>query len=79
MMHAVGVWPGLARLPEAAQQVQREDGLPAGMGAPAIRALLGAGCEREVAGLHGVGPKALEVLRSALEARGLSFSRTSQG
>lgn len=74
---------------KSAPRVQPEDGLPAGMGAPATRALLGAGCERleqvaalteaEVAGLHGVGPKALGVLRSALEARGLSFSRTSRG
>lgn len=73
---------------KAASRVQQEDGLPAGMGAPATRALLGAGCERleqvaalteaEIAGLHGVGPKALGVLRSALEARGLSFSRTAR-
>jgi DNA integrity scanning protein DisA with diadenylate cyclase activity len=52
--------------------------------APARRALLGAGytrlehltevSESEVMRLHGMGPKAMRVLRDALHERGLSFS-----
>ncbi len=58
--------------------------LPA-IGAPARRALHAAGITRldqltaltaaEVAALHGVGPKAVDVLRAALGDRGLSFRR----
>ncbi|WP_205684137.1 hypothetical protein [Deinococcus sp. LM3] len=54
------------------------------MGAPARRALATAGIttladlaprtEKEVAGLHGLGPKALGLLREALRERGLAFS-----
>ncbi len=57
-------------------------GLPTGIGAPATRALMEAGCTRigqldrvprtELAALHGVGPKALRILTEELEARGLS-------
>ena len=53
------------------------------LAAPARRALIGAGYTRlehltrveesEVMKLHGMGPNAMEVLRSALEERGLSF------
>jgi hypothetical protein len=53
------------------------------LGAPARRALVGAGftrlgqltkvTESEVMKLHGMGPNAMEVLRSALKERGLSF------
>jgi len=56
------------------------DGLPA----PARRALATAGYttleqlaevrERDVAGLHGMGPNALEKLRRALAEHGLSFA-----
>jgi hypothetical protein len=66
------------------QSEQQETGLPSGLGKPAQRALAGAGyvrleqftqvSEAEVLELHGMGPKALGVLRSALEARGLSFA-----
>ncbi|MGW0119964.1 DNA-binding protein [Streptomyces sp. NPDC003327] len=55
--------------------------LPRGIGAPATRALVAAGYTRldqladvpaeELAALHGVGPKALRVLREALAERGL--------
>jgi hypothetical protein len=55
------------------------------LGAPARRALEGAGfrtleqlsrvSEREVAGLHGIGPSALKVLRAALAEKGLGFAR----
>lgn len=61
--------------------------LPAGIGAPARRALAAAGIvrlaqladvsEREVAALHGVGPKALRVLRAALEEAGWGFASSS--
>lgn len=50
---------------------------------PAQRALLGAGIgsldalsnmtQAEVAGLHGMGPSALLVLKAAMAARGLAF------
>jgi hypothetical protein len=53
------------------------------LAAPARRALLGAGYTRiehltevresEVMRLHGMGPKAMRVLRDALQERGLSF------
>ena len=54
------------------------------LGAPARRALATAGCttleqlaevrERDIAGLHGIGPNALEKLRRALAEHGLSFA-----
>ena len=62
---------------------------PAGLAKPAQRALAGAGYvrleqlttvdEAELLKLHGMGPKALELLRHALEASGLSFAGTSSG
>lgn len=58
--------------------------LLAGMGQPALRALNAAGYTRldqltkikaaDLLKLHGVGPKALGVIRKALDARGLSFA-----
>ena len=63
---------------------QQESDLPKELAAPARRALAQAGCSRleqltrlseaEVTQLHGIGPKALEQLRRALAAQGLSFS-----
>jgi len=60
-----------------------ETGFPKGIGAPATRALTGAGYTdlRQLAGvpvaelkrLHGMGPKALRVLQEALEEQGLSL------
>lgn len=60
-----------------------ENDFPAGLGQPALRALSAAGytrldqftgvTEAEVLALHGVGPKATDLIRSALAARGLSF------
>jgi hypothetical protein len=59
--------------------------LPAGLSQPALRALQGAGVTRleqlrrkteaEVAALHGMGPKGLDLLRAALRARGWQFKR----
>jgi hypothetical protein len=58
-------------------------GLPAGLGAPATRALVAVGYtdlsrlagvpETELSQLHGMGPKALSRLRAALEEAGLSL------
>ena len=60
-----------------------ESDLPNGLSKPAQRALAAAGYRRleqlaklseaELLQLHGVGPKALDVLRPALRAKGLSF------
>lgn len=57
---------------------------PARLAKPALRALNQAGIvrleqlteksEAELKKLHGMGPKAIEQLRVALEARGLAFS-----
>lgn len=58
--------------------------LPAGIGQPATRALTAAGYthldqlnnvrEADLLKLHGMGPKALGIIRSALHAKGLSFA-----
>ncbi len=63
--------------------------LPTNIGRPAIRALQAAGykslnqltstSEAELLKLHGVGPKALRLLKEALEAEGLSFAANSNG
>jgi hypothetical protein len=60
-------------------------GFPKGLSQPALRALLEAGIisldqlttipEADLLKLHGMGPKAIVLLRSALEARGQSFAR----
>lgn len=57
--------------------------LPPGIGKPALRALHAAGIETlaqvamrsesELAALHGVGPKALRVLKATLAERGASL------
>jgi DNA-directed RNA polymerase alpha subunit len=59
------------------------------IGAPATRALEAAGytnlkqltkvTEVELAQLHGMGPKALGILREALKAQGLSFKQDKTG
>jgi hypothetical protein len=61
-----------------------DDELPAGIGRPATGALREAGItrlsdlprhrERELLALHGVGPKAVRLLREALAERGLGFA-----
>jgi len=66
---------------------QTESELPPKLAAPARRALAGAGIvrleqlvkfsEAEIAGLHGMGPKALALLRRALRAKGLSFKASA--
>ncbi len=62
----------------------RDSDLPAGLSNPAQRALASAGIthleqltefsEVQIKQLHGIGPKALSQLRSALQAKGLSFA-----
>ena len=74
--------PATARAATPKQVAGREE-LPAGLGKPATRALAGAGVttlaraarhtEQELAALHGVGPKAIGILRSALQASGRNF------
>ena len=59
------------------------ENFPKGLARPALRALHAAGftdlrqlvtaTEQEIAALHGMGPKALALLRDALEARSLHF------
>ena len=63
---------------------QQESDFPAGLSAPALRALAGAGytrleqlsrvSEAEIKRLHGMGPKGIKLLLQALEARGMSFA-----
>ena len=66
-----------------------QNDFPAGVSQPALRALHGAGIQRleqlaafseaELLKLHGMGPKALGLLRQALEARGLQFAASPTG
>ena len=63
---------------------QQESDLPTELSNPARRALVGAGyvrleqftrlSEAEVLRLHGMGPKGGEMIRRALDAKGLSFA-----
>lgn len=64
--------------------VHGEGDIPANLGAPASRALAGAGyttliqvasaTERELLSLHGMGPKAIRLLRAALAERDLTLA-----
>jgi len=64
--------------------VNQESDFPLGLGQPPRRALAGLGyfrleqltqvSETELKKLHGMGPKALDQLRRALERKGLSFA-----
>ncbi|MFD6439703.1 DNA-binding protein [Peribacillus sp. NPDC060186] len=64
-----------------------ESDLPTGLAKPVQRALAGAGylqleqftklSEVEVLQLHGMGPKAMELIRRALAEKGLSFAKGS--
>jgi hypothetical protein len=69
----------------------QQSDFPAGLSAPARRALDGAGyvrlehltrvSEAELKKLHGMGPKAINLLRTALEDNDLSFAdgKSKQG
>ena len=64
----------------------KDGGLPRAIGAPATRALNGAGftelkqlttaTEAELMALHGFGPKALGILQAALKEQGLAFAKS---
>ena len=66
------------------RNAQSESDLPAKLSQPAQRALAGAGIknlkqltkfsEAEIKQLHGIGPNAINQLRSTLAAKGLSFA-----
>ena len=68
---------------------EANNGFQSGIAKPALRALNAAGysnleqltkvSEAELLALHGVGPKAVGVLRSALYAKGVSFAGTASG
>lgn len=68
----------------AKQPDQPEHDFPRGIGSPATSALLFAGytrleqlttrTEQEILALHGVGPKAIAVLRGALAEHGWTFA-----
>lgn len=83
-MVAFRVQEQMARAKPRAARMPDESGFPPGLASPARRALAAAGYERleqlagvresELAGLHGMGPKALGQLREALAARGLTFA-----
>lgn len=62
---------------------KNQSDFPEKLSAPAIRALLGAKVtslkqltrhtEREIAGLHGMGPKGVEMLKKSLRSKKLAF------
>jgi hypothetical protein len=66
------------------EQAELAHDFPRGIGQPATRALIAAGYSRldqltkvteaDLLKLHGMGPKALGILRSTLDARGQSFA-----
>jgi hypothetical protein len=74
---------GILKLGGKSKNTQKSD-LPTKLGAPAERALAGAGItklkqltkftEAEIKQLHGVGPNAVGKLRQALAEKGLSFA-----
>lgn len=61
---------------------------PRGIGNPATQALKAAGytqleqltqvTEKELLKLHGMGPKALGILKEALKAKGMSFAKATK-
>lgn len=63
--------------------IEHATGLPRAIAQPATRALTGAGytkleqlaeaSEADLLALHGVGPKAIRILREELAAKGLTF------
>ncbi len=71
------------------RQDRSESDLPAKLSQPAQRALAGAGIknlkqlskfsEAEIKQLHGIGPNALNQLRTALAAKELSFAEKNKG
>jgi len=72
--------------PSNGQLMNESDELPAKLAKPAQRALAQAGITRlhqlseiteaELAKLHGIGPNAIKLIRSALDAAGKAFAHT---
>ncbi len=70
------------------QHDEQESDFPSELSQPAWRALTGAGywrleqltmvSEAEIKKLHGMGPKGIEQLRRALNAKGLSFAASKR-
>jgi hypothetical protein len=66
------------------KNVSKQSDLPTGLSQPAQRALAGAGIksleqlsqfsEEEIRKLHGIGPRALDLLKAAMNEKGLNFS-----
>lgn len=76
------------RLASEAQTSSIKDQFPPGIAQPALRALYAAGFQsleqlttisrKELASLHGMGPKAIAVLHRALRMQGLDFRQPSE-
>ena len=74
---------------DAPKNTAAQSDLPVALAKPAQRALAAAGYRRleqltdvseaQLKQLHGIGPKALDQLRRALSARGLSFAAENRG
>lgn len=70
-------------MPQSPLSSNRDAAFPKGVGKPAQRALAAAGYtsldqlaharKKDLAALHGMGPKALDILRCALQAKGKDF------
>ena len=75
--------PILKGMHKMSEKQQLESDFPKKLAKPAIRALNGAGLtkleqlttftEAELLELHGMGPKAMELIRQALSVRGIDF------
>lgn len=75
----------MAKKPDATHP--NASAFPAGLSGPALRALAHAGIrsmtqlathtEREIASLHGMGPKGIRVLKQALATQGRHFRRVA--
>lgn len=71
-------------MPDKSQPEELVHDFPKAIGQPATRGLLGAGytrleqltkvSETDIKNLHGVGPKAIGILRATLAEKGLSFA-----
>lgn len=73
----------VVRAQKNAETATIADAFPKGIGQPALRALYAAGykrlnelaavSEKELLAMHGVGPKAVRIMREALQAQGLDY------
>jgi hypothetical protein len=75
----------VVRAQKNAETATIADSFPKGIGQPALRALYAAGykrleelikvSEKELLALHGVGPKAVRIMREALQEKDLDYRR----